>query len=117
MELLSGISPQVAGMCCAQAFTDIRMLQWYRGTGKYTAAAPSWAKELTNQLKSSFPNAVQPYLAARGWKLTSSKTYRDLAHAYASGLQWTAWMGPSKEINANVEEVIAHEQFIVAMSQ
>lgn len=104
-------------MCCAQAFTDLRMLQWYQGTGKYSAAAPDWAKELPNQLKSSFPNDARGYLAAKGWELSSASTYRDLARTYASGLQWTARMGPSAEINANVDDIIAHEQFMVAISQ
>ena len=91
------------------------MPEWYRADAAIiTADVPQWAVELLTQFKSGTPADVHAYMAARGWDLSSAVTYADLARAYASGLQWTTYMGVPEEHLAHMEEVIAHEQFLVA---
>jgi hypothetical protein len=107
-------------MCCAQAFTDPRVPEWYRGASTRTVTpegVPDWAVQLVSQFRSSLPNDVHPYLAARGWDLGSAVTYADLARAYAAGLQWTTYLGVPEEHMENVDEIIANEQFLVAHNQ
>ena len=90
------------------------MPEWYRGNASTAEGVPQWAVELVTHFKSTLPRDVPPYLAARGWELSSVMTYADLARSHASGLQWTTYMGLPEDRMQHLEETMANERFLVA---